>query len=109
MALLLPEPDDGALPVLNPLELPELPEDVEPAEALGLGSPAGLPEWLPDPPCGRETPEEEPTPAVCRAEPGRTSATAPLAAIPLTPTTAVSDRTTDRPRSLAATALATLL
>lgn len=97
MALLLPEPDDGGLPVLKPLELPELPE-------LGLLEllEAGLPG-------GPEMPDPDPTPAVCRAEPGRTSVKAPVAAIPPTPAIAVSVRTIDRPRSLAATALATLL
>ena len=107
--LLLPEPDDGGLPALKPpelpelelLELPELPEVLEPPEV-----PAGLPWWLLGTP---ETPDPEPVPAVCWAEPGRTSAKAPVAATPPTPAMAVSDRTTDRPRSLAATALATLL
>jgi hypothetical protein len=117
VALLLPEPDDGGLPALKPLELPELPElellgllelreAEEPAEA-PLDLLAGLPWWLLDPPDEREIPALEPT--ACRAEPGRTSVITPAAAIPPTPATAVSDRTTDRPRSLAATALATLL
>jgi hypothetical protein len=58
VALLLPEPDDGGLPVLKPLEppelpelellgllgLPELPEVLEPAEVPALDLPAGLPE-----------------------------------------------------------------
>jgi len=55
VALLLPEPDDGGLPVLKPLEppelpevelleLPELPEVLEPAEVPTLDLPAGLPE-----------------------------------------------------------------
>jgi hypothetical protein len=120
VALLLPEPDDGGLPELKPLELPELevpelpellelpevPEVLEPPEVPALDFPAGLPWWLLGTP---ETPDSEPVPAVCWAEPGRTNATAPAAAIPLTPMMAVSDRTADRPRSLAATALATLL
>jgi hypothetical protein len=117
VALLLPEPDDGGLPVLKPpelpelpelelLELPELPEVLEPPEVPALELPAEPPCWLLGTP---ETPDPEPVPAVWWAEPGRTNATAPAAAIPLIPTMAVSDRTADRPRSLAATALATLL
>jgi hypothetical protein len=51
VALLLPEPDDGGLPVLKPLELPELellelpelPGDPEPPEVPALDLPAGLP------------------------------------------------------------------
>jgi len=44
VALLLPEPDDGALPVLKPLELPELAglEVLEPAEVPTLDLAAGL-------------------------------------------------------------------
>jgi len=111
VALLLPEPDDGGLPVLKPPELPELelselPEVLEPPDVPALDLPAGLAWWLLDPP---ETPDPETTSAACLAEPGRTSATAPVAAIPPTPTMAVNRRTNDRPRSLTATALATLL
>jgi len=91
VALLLPEPDDGALPVLKPLELPELLE------------------WLLDPSVELDAPDPELTSAACRAAPGRTNMTAPAAATPLTPTAAVSDRTTDLPRSLATTARETLL
>jgi len=42
VALLLPEPDVGALPVLKPLELPELPE-LELPELLELPEPAEVP------------------------------------------------------------------
>jgi hypothetical protein len=111
VALLLPEPDDGGLPVLKPLEPPELLElpELEPLEvlelceglgALGVSAPdllAGLARRVPGTPDGREIPDPEPTSAACRDEPGRTSVIAPAAAIPPTPAKAVSARTIDRP------------
>lgn len=114
VALLFPEPDAGGLPVLKPPELLELGPlgllelrgALEPTEVPALGLAARPSGWKP---AGRETPAPEPSPAACPAEPGRTSAKAPVAAIPPAPAMAVSRRTIDRPRSLAATALATLL
>lgn len=90
VALLLPELDDGELPVLNPLEL--FVELLVPVDADGDGD--GLEElFLP-----------ELLVVVWCVAPGRTKATAPAAATPATPEAAVSERTLDRPRSLAAAA-----
>ena len=109
VALLLPDPADGELPVLKPpvlpvlvlvlpvllvLELPAAGVAVEPADVL-----PDVPDWL----------VPVLAPAACRADPGRSTAMTPAAAIPPVPAMAVSERTTDRPRSLAARALATLL
>jgi hypothetical protein len=95
VALLLPEPGDGGLPALKPLEpfgLVELAELLEPAELPELGPPVSgvlVPAWW--------------------VAPGSRNAITPVAANPATPATAVRDRTIDWPRSLAATALAILL
>lgn len=90
VALLLPELDDGVLPVLNPLLLDELLDELLEGEAEGVG------EILPSVP--------EVLVAVWCVAPGRTKATAPAAATPARPEAAVSDRTLDRPRSRAAAA-----
>jgi len=88
VALLLPEPDTGGLPALSPLE---------PAELLGLG--------LLDEP---DEPGTVVTVLAWLAEPGSRNAITPAAATPAAPAAAVRDRTIERPRSLAATALASL-
>jgi hypothetical protein len=105
VALPFPEPDAGGLPVLNPPELLELgPLGLlellgawEPAEVPALDLPARPSGWTAGTPGGREMPAPESTPTACPAEPGRTSAKAPVAAIPPTPAMAVSRRTVDRP------------
>jgi len=93
VALLLPELDDGELPVLKPLELFVAP--LVPVDADGDGDGDGLELLLP-----------EVLVVVWCVAPGRTKATAPAAATPARPEAAVSDRTFDRPRSLAAAAAA---
>lgn len=115
VALLLPELDDGELPLLKPLLLELLEEELFELELLELFEELleelfefEVPELL------VELVELDPeVPEVLVAawcvEPGRTSATAPAAATPAKPVAAVSDRTFDRPRSLSATALTILL
>jgi hypothetical protein len=99
------------LPVLKPLELLEEELDEELLEEL----PDELSEELVLPADELLVPVEvdELVPEVLVVawcvEPGRTSATAPAAATPARPEAAVRDRTFDRPRSLAAAALAIVL
>ena len=116
VALLFPELEDGALPVLKPLELLLEEFELELFEELELLDP--VPVLVEPVPVEPVLVEPEPAdlldvevpevPDVLVAawcvEPGRTRATAPAAATPARPVAAVIDRTFARPRCLTATA-----
>lgn len=115
VALLFPELEDGALPVLKPLELLLEEFELELFEELELLDPVLVEPVLVEPVLVEPLPADlldvdvPEVPDVLVAawcvEPGRTKATAPAAATPARPVAAVIDRTFARPRCLAATAL----
>lgn len=120
VALLFPELEDGALPVLKPLELLLEEFELELFEELELLDPVLVEPVLVEPvlvepvllepePADLLDVEVPEVPDVLVAawcvEPGRTKATAPATATPAKPVAAVIDRTFARPRCRAATAL----
>jgi hypothetical protein len=113
VAWLLPELETGAeleLKPEDPVEVESDPDEPDPAEVPDPVEEVPDPvEDLPDP--VEDLPEldvaeDEEVPVVW-VDPGRTSATAPAAATLARLTAVVAERTLDRPRSLAATAMRT--
>jgi hypothetical protein len=95
VALLVPEPAAGGLPGLNSAEPVDPVEPADPVEPL-------------DGPGDTDEPGTGVTVLAWLAAPGSRIEITPATAIPATAAAAVRDRTMERPRSLAATALANL-